>query len=94
MKESLKEAMDTLAVTAMRVKAERDEAVKLLKEALLYSHIGADGPFKTTVRKFLGSLGAIKDYAETMIERDKLARHEGRPDQDLTTRGTPMEAGR
>jgi hypothetical protein len=34
------------------------------------------------------------DYADFMSRRDQAARHEGRPDHDLTTRGEPMKAGR
>lgn len=93
MNESFQETMDSLEATALRVKAERDEAVRLLKEALIYSHIGANGPFKTTVRQFLAKLGVIADYAETMVKRDQLARHEGRPEHDLDTFGRPLRAG-
>lgn len=33
-------------------------------------------------------------YADAMIHADKLARYEGRPEHDFTTRGTPLKAGR
>jgi hypothetical protein len=45
--------LDDLEETALRVKAERDEAVKLLQESLLYSATGSSGPFKSRVREFL-----------------------------------------
>ena len=32
-------------------------------------------------------------YAEAMIQRDKLTRYEGRPDQDLDAFGRPLKAG-
>ena len=70
--------MRGLANTAIRIKEERDDAVRLLKEGLLYSHIGQHGSYKSRVREFLCKLGVIKDYADTMIKRDQLARHEGR----------------
>ena len=40
-----------LEVVALRVKAERDEAVRLLRA------IGKKGPFKTQVREFLKRIG-------------------------------------
>ena len=93
MNESMDETMRGLANTALRVKEERDDAVRLLKEALLYSHIGAEGPFKSKVRAFLGKIGVIKDYAETMIRREQVERHEGRPEHDLDTFGRPLRPG-
>jgi hypothetical protein len=33
------------------------------------------------------------DYADTMVKRDQLARHEGRADQDLDVVGRAMIAG-
>mgnify|MGYP001606694907 FL=1 len=32
-------------------------------------------------------------YADVMIKRDKIARYEGRPDQDLDVFGRPLKAG-
>lgn len=32
-------------------------------------------------------------YADTMIQSDKLARHEGRPDHDQDVFGRPLRAG-
>ena len=32
-------------------------------------------------------------YAEAMIQRDKLTRYEGRPDQDMDIFGRPLKAG-
>jgi hypothetical protein len=77
----------------LRVKSERDDAVRLLKEGLLYSHIGQHGSYKSRVREFLAKLGVIKDYADTMIKREQLERHEGRADHDLSTSGSPLKAG-
>lgn len=31
------------------------------------------------------------DYAEHMIRKDQLERHEGRPEHDMTTRSTPLK---
>ena len=50
-------ALDQLEIAALRVKQERDEAVRLLQECLTYSSIGEHGMFKTKVRDFLDSLG-------------------------------------
>jgi hypothetical protein len=77
----------------LRVKSERDDAVRLLKEGLLYSHIGQHGSYKSRVREFLCKLGVIKDYADTMIKRDQLARHEGRADHDQDICGRPLREG-
>lgn len=33
-------------------------------------------------------------YVDAKLQQDKADRHSGRPDQDLTTHGTPMVAGR
>jgi len=97
--ETMDQTMADLTETALRVKAERDEAVKLLKEALLYSHIGADGVFKSKVRAFLEPLGVIAAYADAMAKRDQLERLEGRSAQtrsggtDTTTDGRPLRHG-
>ena len=32
-------------------------------------------------------------YAEAMLQRDKIERYQGRPDQDLDTFGRPLKAG-
>jgi hypothetical protein len=45
-----------LAETALKVKAERDEAIALLRESLIYSFAGKEGPFKTRVKEFLGKV--------------------------------------
>lgn len=45
-----------LSEVALRLKDERDEAVKLLSESLIYSSTGNDGPFKTRVREFLAKV--------------------------------------
>jgi hypothetical protein len=87
------EIMRGLANTAIRIKEERDDAVRLLKEGLLYSHIGQHGSYKSRVREFLCKLGVIKDYADTMIKRDQLARHEGRADHDQDICGRPLREG-
>lgn len=41
---------------AVRLKAERDEAICLLRESLMYSATGEQGAFKTRVREFLARL--------------------------------------
>jgi hypothetical protein len=50
---ALEETHASLSETALRIKDERDEAVKLLSESLLYSYMGQNGHFKTRVREFL-----------------------------------------
>lgn len=93
MSATLNEAVDDLLANAMRVKAERDEAVRLLKESLLYSHIGTEGPFKSRVREFLARLGVIASYTDTMLKRDR-AERQGRPDHDMSaSHGTPLKEG-
>lgn len=34
-----------------------------------------------------------ENYVDAMVKRDQLARHEGRPEHDMSTRGTPLKAG-
>lgn len=51
---SLSDSMDS--VTAIRVKAERDQALKLLREVLHLSTLGSEGDYKTRVRSFLARL--------------------------------------
>lgn len=54
--ESFRRLVDTqarLEETALRIKAERDEALALLRESLLYSAAGEQGSFKTRAREFL-----------------------------------------
>jgi hypothetical protein len=41
----------------------------------------------------LAEASAANDYANAMVKRDQLERHEGRADHDMTTHGTPMKAG-
>jgi hypothetical protein len=41
----------------------------------------------------LADASAANDYANAMVKRDQLARHDGRADHDMTTHGTPMKAG-
>jgi hypothetical protein len=50
------QGLASLAETALRVKAERDEAIALLRESLIYSFAGKEGPFKTRVKEFLGKV--------------------------------------
>jgi hypothetical protein len=92
MNQSMDETMRDLANTAMRVKEERDEAVRLLKEGLLYQHIGAYGSYKSRVREFLIRLRCYPT-ADDAVKREQLARHEGRPEHDLDTCGRPLKAG-
>ena len=47
----------SLSETALRIKAQRDEAIELLRESLIYSYTGDSGPFKTKVRMFLARCG-------------------------------------
>lgn len=35
----------------------------------------------------------MNDYANAMVKREQLARHEERPEHDMTTFGTPLKAG-
>lgn len=86
MNESMDETMRDLANTALRVKEERDEAVRLLKEGLLYSHIGQHGSFKSKVREFLIRM---RCYPEPKPD----TRTASRPDHDLDTFGRPLKAG-
>lgn len=51
--ETFAATMYALEQTALRIKCERDEAVKLLQESLLYSATGQHGHFKSRVREFL-----------------------------------------
>lgn len=83
--ESLDETMKGLVTTALRVKDERDEAVRLLKEGLLYSHIGQHGSFKCRVREFLIRLRVYPQPDE---------RTASRPDHDMNTRCEPLESNR
>ena len=53
----LEAALTELEATSRGVKAERDEAVRLLRECLTYSTLGDQVMFKTKVRDFLDSLG-------------------------------------
>lgn len=45
--------MAELAETALRVKAERDEAIELLKRTLLLREMGQYGEHKDSIRQFL-----------------------------------------
>jgi hypothetical protein len=47
------QTLDDLEQIALRIKSERDEALNLLRESLLYSATGQHGHFKTRVREFL-----------------------------------------
>jgi hypothetical protein len=50
------QGLASLAETALRVKAERDAAISLLRESLIYSFTGHSGPFKSRVKEFLGKV--------------------------------------
>lgn len=52
----LMSTLNDLEDVAVKVKAQRDEAVQLLRESLMYSATGSQGPFKTRVKQFLESL--------------------------------------
>jgi hypothetical protein len=51
------QTLGDLEEVALRIKSERDEAVNLLGELLLYHTIGDKGAFKTRVRAFLARIG-------------------------------------
>lgn len=48
--------MACLRDTALRVKSERDQAMKLLREVLHLETLGSQGPYKTKVREFLAKI--------------------------------------
>jgi hypothetical protein len=41
----------------------------------------------------LAEASAANDYANAMVKRDQLARHDGRPDHDLDVVGRALKAG-
>lgn len=58
--QSFRDLIDThasLSETALKVKDQRDEAIELLRESLIYSATGNSGAFKTKVRLFLARVG-------------------------------------
>lgn len=56
-KVDLNATADHLIATALRVKDERDAAVRLLRRTLELREIGAEGPHKSDVRAFLARIG-------------------------------------
>lgn len=58
LKPDLHDTMVELESAALRVKAERDRALQLLREVLCYSQLGREGDYKTRVREFLESIEA------------------------------------
>lgn len=52
----LMSTLDDLEEVSLKVKAQRDEAVNLLRESLMYSATGSQGPFKSRVKQFLDGL--------------------------------------
>lgn len=52
----LMRTLEELSATALRIKAERDEALKLLRRALQVREAGVHGPLKSDIRAFLVSL--------------------------------------
>jgi hypothetical protein len=52
----LMEELANLRATALKVKAERDYAIELLRISLMYSFTGGSGDFKDRVRAFLETL--------------------------------------
>lgn len=44
--------------------------------------------------KFFAPIVTTLDYAETMVKRDQLARHQGTPEQDMDAFCRKLEAGR
>lgn len=71
---NLEQTMADLHDTAMRVKYERDAAVKLLRRTLELAEIGSEGPHKSDVRAFLARIGepvTITRFArQQAIERE------------------------
>jgi hypothetical protein len=63
--------MAELSATALRVKAERDQALRLLKRVLELSSLGKEGPFKADVRAFLVLIGQPGD-GRTVVRMDRL----------------------
>jgi hypothetical protein len=55
--ETLAQTMWDLSETALRVKDERDAAVKLLRTVLDMRELGAEGPTKSNIRAFLARIG-------------------------------------
>lgn len=51
--QSLSASIADLSTTALRVKAERDEALKLLRRVLQVREMGLQGPMKSDIRHFL-----------------------------------------
>lgn len=75
--DSLAATADHLIDTALRIKGERDAAVKLLRRTLEIREAGIDGPHKTDVRAFLARIGEpviITRFArQRALERDIVA---------------------
>jgi hypothetical protein len=55
--DTLAQSMSDLSDTALRVKDERDVAVKLLRTVLEMRELGAEGPTKSNIRAFLARIG-------------------------------------
>lgn len=75
--ETLAETMRATVETALRVKDERDTAVKLLRTVLDMRELGAEGPTKTDIRAFLARLGKpgvlTRFDRQRQLERDIVA---------------------
>lgn len=56
----LMRTLDELSATALRIKAERDEALQLLRRALQVREAGVHGPLKSDVRAFLQRIGEAR----------------------------------
>lgn len=88
------EQMHAEAETAWALALVSDEAVQALclvapKEIIRMAWML--GHYKGRID---GTINAEVKYAEAMIQRDRIERHSGRPDQDTTTRGDSLKPGR
>jgi hypothetical protein len=73
-------------------------AVRLLQRTYLEASGGQAKlpiPLELAIEAVLRSFaeGVVNEYANARITADKHARHEGKPEHDMTTRGERMKAG-
>src|SRR4051812_31578694 len=74
---SLEQSMAALRSTALRVKAERDEAVRLLQRTLDIREMGSQGLHKTAIRQFLSLVGESIAQGASAVRMDRLCALEG-----------------
>jgi hypothetical protein len=75
--DTLAQSMSELSDTALRVKDERDAAVKLLRTVLDMRELGAEGPTKSNIRAFLARIGqpvTISRFARQQALEREIAR--------------------